>query len=159
MPEIDWTTQLELGVSRMDNTHREFVEHYNALANAAPEDFLAHLDTFIEHTEAHFAQENRWMEQVNFPGCHRGEHERVLEVVREVRRQAANGEMLYAGRLIEELPAWFENHTNGMDAALAFHLQTIGFDFEKESVPDTENTNWEGGCTCAPPDKTLKAEV
>ena len=154
MPGMDWTTQFELGVTQMDDTHREFVDYYNALANAAPADFLACLDAFIAHTEAHFAQENRWMERVNFPGCHRSEHERVLEVAREVRRLAANGDTLYATRLVEELPAWFENHTSGMDAALAFHLQTIGFDFENECVTaESGNTAWEGGCTCAPPDK------
>ncbi|HNQ75604.1 MAG TPA: cation-binding hemerythrin HHE, partial [Pseudothauera hydrothermalis] len=74
---------------------------------------------------AHFDQENRWMEKVNFPGCHRAEHDRVLAVMRDVRDRAAKGDLFLGRRLVEELPAWLDNHVNGMDAALAFHLQTI----------------------------------
>ena len=36
MPELQWKADFELGLARMDDTHREFVEHYNALARAAP---------------------------------------------------------------------------------------------------------------------------
>ena len=91
MPELQWKEDLELGVARMDATHREFVERYNALAGAGPDDFAARLDEFAAHTEAHFAQENRWMEAVGFPGCHRGEHDRVLAVVNDIRKRVAGG--------------------------------------------------------------------
>ena len=53
-------------------------------------------------------------------------------------------------RLIEELPAWFENHVNGMDAALAFHLDSIGFDFEQGTLkPLAEGEQRGAGCACA----------
>jgi hemerythrin-like metal-binding protein len=126
-----WTKQLENGLERMDATHREFVEHYNIVAKAltgAQEDFLAAYDSFVAHTEAHFAQENRWMEAVDFPPCHRGEHERVLAVLRAVRKRAVDGDLFLARRLVDELPQWFDGHTNGMDAALAFHIDSVGYD-------------------------------
>lgn len=128
-----WTKQLENGLERMDATHREFVEHYNIVAKAltgAQEDFLAAYDSFVAHTEAHFAQENRWMEAVDFPPCHRGEHERVLAVLRAVRKRAVDGDLFLARRLVDELPQWFDGHTNGMDAALAFHMNSVGYDVE-----------------------------
>jgi hemerythrin len=153
MPAMEWSDKLELGLGKMDDTHREFVECYNALLAAAPEAFIDRLDAFIAHTVEHFDQENRWMEKVNFPGCHRAEHDRVLVVLRDVRERAARGDTFLGRRLVEELPAWFDNHVNGMDAALAFHLQTIGFDVETERFPDdiaggcTQQTT--GGCACA----------
>ena len=53
-------------------------------------------------------------------------------------------------RLIEELPAWFENHVNGMDAALAFHLDSIGFDFEQGALKPLADGEQRGaGCACA----------
>ena len=61
----------------MDETHREFVECYNAVASAAPEDFVPAFDRLIAHTVAHFDLENGWMAAVDFPGCHRGEHDRA----------------------------------------------------------------------------------
>ncbi len=125
---MEWSDTLELGLAPMDATHQEFVACYNALASASEAEFLACFDAFIDHTVAHFEQENVWMAAVNFPGCHKAEHDRVLAVLHDVRKRAALGDMALARRLIEELPPWFESHATGMDAALAFHLETIGFD-------------------------------
>ena len=71
MPSLAWSADLDNNLAPMDETHREFVECYNAAANAAPDDFLRALDALIEHAKAHFDLENGWMEAVDFPGCHR----------------------------------------------------------------------------------------
>ena len=48
MPSLAWSADLDNNLAPMDETHREFVECYNAAANAAPEDFPAALDALIE---------------------------------------------------------------------------------------------------------------
>jgi len=152
MPQMEWSESLVLGLAPMDLTHQEFVRLYNALASSGAENFLAGLDAFIAHCEAHFDQENRWMEAVNFPGCHKGEHERVLAVMHDVRKRVEAGDLFLGKRLVEELPAWFENHAGGMDAALAFHLETIGYDTEtgRISSPDGRcGDSQKAGCACA----------
>ena len=68
------------------------------------------------------------MAAINFPGCHKAEHDRVLAVIVDVRARVEKGDVALGRRLIEELPQWFETHASGMDAALAFHMQTIEFD-------------------------------
>ncbi|MCB1962377.1 MAG: hemerythrin domain-containing protein [Rhodocyclaceae bacterium] len=125
---MQWTEELALGVGPMDQTHKEFVDCFNALAAAPNETFLAAFDAFIAHTVAHFDQENAWMAAINFPGCHKAEHDRVLAVIVDVRARVEKGDVALGRRLIEELPQWFETHASGMDAALAFHMQTIEFD-------------------------------
>jgi hemerythrin-like metal-binding protein len=129
---MEWSERYALGIVRMDETHREFIEFCNELAATEPESvgFLERLDAFIEHTAAHFDQENRWMEAVNFPACHREEHDRVLAVAREVRQRVEKGDLFLGRRLLEELPPWFDNHLDTMDTALAFRLKEIGFDTE-----------------------------
>lgn len=156
MSTLLWTRQLENGLEKMDATHREFVDHYNKVAEALKGDrdaFVAAYDAFVEHTEAHFAQENRWMEAVNFPACHRGEHERVLAVLRDIRKRVASGDMFLARRLVDELPQWFDGHTNGMDAALAFHLQSVGYDVDTGEFRPKAGGDGCGesgaGCACA----------
>ena len=134
MAMMEWTDNLELGLAPMDDTHREFVVCYNAMVQASDADFIDLLDAFAAHTEAHFNQENAWMEKVHFPGCHRAEHDRVLAVVNDVRKRVASGDLALGRRLAEELPAWFETHATGMDAALAFHLQTLGFNFDTGEI-------------------------
>ncbi len=142
---MQWSESLELELEPMDETHKEFVEHYNAVASAAPEDVLARLDALIAHTVVHFDQENRWMEAISFPSCHRAEHDRVLQVLRDVRDRLEKGDGFFARQLIQELPAWFNNHANTMDAALAFTLKSVGFDFERGAMPEGAVS---AGCGC-----------
>lgn len=145
MPRLEWRTELENDLARMDAAHREFVDLFNALATASGENLLSAYDAFVAHVEAHFAEENRWMEAVDFPGCHRAEHDRVLTLLHDIRARMGKGDLFFAKRLLEELPTWFEQHTNGMDAALAFHLNSIGFDVDSESMAEGSPLPAHGG--------------
>lgn len=129
MLRLDWSPDFELGVPAMDETHREFVDLLNALAEAPDAELLARLDAFIAHTEAHFAQENAWMAEIMFPPihCHKGEHDNVLGVMREVRNRVAAGQLELARVLARELPEWFRLHAATMDAALAQVIRATGF--------------------------------
>ena len=127
---IEWSDDLVLGVDTMDETHREFVAQLNAVAGVADEAMLAALDRFIEHTEAHFGQEERWMESMNFPPlhCHRDEHQGVLGIMREVRGMVADGKFEIGRVLARELAPWFTNHAATMDAMLAQFILAKGVD-------------------------------
>lgn len=157
---MEWKESFDLGLARMDDTHREFVELYNNLANSPSDRFVDDLDRFIEHTILHFEQENRWMDKVGFPACHKSEHERVLAVMQEVRKLVVAGDLFLGQRLVEELPAWFDSHATGMDAALAFYLNEVGFDFERECA--TRAASAGGGCSptgCSPAVTATEASV
>ena len=82
MPALVWSSDYELGLAPMDETHREFVDLVNRITEAGDAGLLAGLDELILHTVEHFAQEDRWMRESGFPPvhCHQTEHERVLEV-------------------------------------------------------------------------------
>lgn len=124
MTVLAWSEALALGHQEMDATHEEFVALLNAVGAAEGDDILPALDAFLAHTEAHFAQEEAWMEQHAFPraGCHRKEHGNVLEIVREVRRRVAEGSTGYGRTLAEALAEWFAVHASSMDAMLAIYL-------------------------------------
>ena len=125
MTVLAWSEQLALGHAEMDHTHQEFVTLLNAVGDAQGEAILASLDAFIAHTETHFAQEEAWMEERQFPprGCHAKEHAGVLEVAREVRGRVANGELQYGRTLAEALAEWFPVHASSMDAMLALFME------------------------------------
>lgn len=116
-----WSERLFSGYSPMDETHKEFVMLCAALSENTPETFLNRLDALIAHSISHFEQENQWMEENSFPpaGCHRREHDTVLEVMTEVRRRVELGEVDLGERLAEEMPLWFEHHVDTMDNMLA----------------------------------------
>lgn len=121
MSVFQWSPAFELGYEAMDATHREFVDLVNALAAADDAALPAVLDQFVAHTEAHFAQELRWMKGSGFPPihCHETEHERVLEVVRQVVEHVAAGDLELGRTLAREMPGWFADHAATMDTALA----------------------------------------
>lgn len=127
MALIEWSEKFALGVERMDDTHREFVEQLNALHAASDEEFVALLDRFIAHTVEHFEQEQRWMTEIDFPPahCHAQEHDGVLKIMREVRTMVTDGKREVGRVLTRELAPWFENHAATMDATLAFFLRCV----------------------------------
>lgn len=154
MAAMEWTEKLALGLGQMDDTHREFVEGYNRLLVLSGEALLAEMDAFIAHTVAHFDQENRWMAQVGFPACHKAEHDRVLAVCADVRKRMERGDAAIGRQLIEELPIWFENHVESMDAALAAYLDSIGYDTLTGEIRNPPPPDCEEGSTsacCTPP--------
>lgn len=139
MPVIEWTEALHLGDAATDANHEAFCTLLNAVAAAPDEAFLCALDAFIEHTEAHFAEENGWMEAAAFPPvhCHRNEHDNVLALCREVRKRAAAGEMALGRRLVAELPAWFAQHVDVMDRMMTTYLAQMGPGVRREAAAQT----------------------
>lgn len=136
MPVMVWKDCLVLDQGVMDDTHREFIALMNWIADASDEDMVMALDVFIAHTEAHFAQERRWMEQLAYEStsCHVREHDAVLETAREVRRRAAAGETGFGRVLARAVAEWFVNHAATRDAALAQHMKEAGFTPEPAAV-------------------------
>lgn len=124
MALLEWTDSLMLGEARMDDTHREFVDCLNALGDADDTGLVAALDRFIEHSDAHFSDENARMEATSFPPahCHVTEHTNVLNLCREVRQMVIDGKIEVGRVLARELAPWFTNHAGSMDTMLAYWL-------------------------------------
>lgn len=136
MSVMEWNESLVLGQGLMDETHREFIELLNRVAAAPDQEMLAVLDEFIRHTEAHFAQEQLWMEQMTYPPltCHVREHDGVLETAREVRRRVAAGEARFGQVLARAVAEWFSNHAASMDNVLAMYMKEVGYKPEETAV-------------------------
>jgi hemerythrin-like metal-binding protein len=114
-----------LGHPSMDATHQEFLDQVNRLNACSAEDFADLFLSLLEHTKAHFAAENTWMDQSGFPAAseHQGEHARVLgEMTRFAQRPHPRGIRLARAYVREQLPGWFKLHLITMDSALAAHL-------------------------------------
>ena len=126
---VDWNDQFELGVARMDAAHREFIDLLNRL-HASPREAIPTLFArLVEHAERHFGDEERWMQESGFPltSVHRGEHDRVLAILRETLQQLQAGDTASGQKLVMEMLAWFEQHAASMDLALARHLEAAGY--------------------------------
>jgi len=153
MAAMELTDKLVLGLTPMDETHMEFVDAYNRLLGVSGAELLIAMDAFIAHSVEHFEQENRWMEQIGFPPCHKAEHDRVLAVCRDVRKRMERGDAALGRQLIQELPLWFDNHVATMDAALSSYIVQIGFDTgtgEVRNPPKSDGDDGSSTCSTAP---------
>lgn len=125
IPEFTWSDRYLLGHKAIDDTHQEFVECVHALQEATDADIPAALEAFIQHAEAHFTQENGWLNAPDFPGggeCHIEEHEKVLSSAYDVREVVAQGRYDVARAYAQALVDWFPGHADYMDSALATWL-------------------------------------
>lgn len=135
-PALAWSEGLELGLSFMDDTHREFVDLL-ATAEASDDASLpAVWEALIAHTDDHFSREDAWMQATGFASgnCHSTQHKVVLQVLREGAQLAAVGDLAPARQMIKELAVWFPQHAQTMDAALALHLRGVGYDPDSGEV-------------------------
>jgi hemerythrin len=126
---FEWSDDLSVGVERIDAQHRELIARTNALLRALPGgggpasqaamETLLYLSAYVEE---HFADEERYMAEVAFPGlpAHRVEHLGFRETLRVlVRRFSLGGidEVLRRG-IEEEVCGWIVRHVLGTDRAI-----------------------------------------
>lgn len=120
---------LRLGEPITDATHVEFMRLLDA-ANMAPDEALpVALDEWIAHTQEHFAQEESWMEAMDFGPrhCHAAQHRHVLDIADRVREKLTNeGRIDLARELIGALHEWFAHHVQTMDAMMVASMLERG---------------------------------
>ena len=52
----------------------------------------------------------------------------VLQVMREGEKRGGQGDLAVVRQMADELGIWFPQHAQSMDAALALHLRSVGYD-------------------------------
>ena len=156
MPPLQWTDSLALGLPMMDETHHEFVDLLAKVVNASDDTLLPLWRKLVAHTDDHFAREDRWMQTTGFSSsnCHSAQHQVVLQVMREGDKRGSAGELAVVRQMADELGTWFPMHAQAMDAALALHLRSVGYDpvTGQVAMPQAlpaETIHGCGGSTCS----------
>lgn len=149
-PGLVWSDALSLSMPVMDQTHVEFVDLLAEVQAAPDGQLVSKWQALVDHTDAHFAQEDRWMLATGFaPGsCHMTQHSVVLKVLREGLQAGMQGQLTLIRQMAHELTLWFPHHAQTMDAGLALHLKSVGHDpFTGElSRPDALPSQAMNGC-------------
>lgn len=130
MSTLQWSDSLSLDLPFMDDTHREFVDLLATVVNASDADLLPAWKILIDHTHEHFEREDQWMLNTRFSSsnCHTMQHKVILQVMREGDVRGLAGELDVVRQMARELGIWFPQHAQSMDAALALHLRSVGYD-------------------------------
>lgn len=130
MTTLPWTEALRLGLPEIDHTHQAFVAMLAEAESAPDTELPERWQALIAHTEAHFSQEDRWMQQTGFSsaGVHMGQHHAVLQAMRGAQVLGERGQWDELRGMVSDLAAWFGQHAQIMDAAMALHLRSVGYD-------------------------------
>jgi len=119
---MDWTDDLKVGLTVIDEDHEVFVAQMNDAVAASDADFPARVAALVRHTREHFAREEAVMDEVGFfaTAMHKGEHRRVLALIDEMAATLAAGDLASVRAWVRtDLPAWFLEHRGTMDAVTA----------------------------------------
>lgn len=125
MAPIAWKPEFSVGDPAVDHEHRELVDLVNAAAGAILDgrpdaDVDRCLGDLLRAISAHFAHEERQMTRAHYDQLapHKGDHERLLDALRDIMDGAEAGKAPTAERLTAVLEAWFTDHFRTHDARL-----------------------------------------
>jgi hemerythrin-like metal-binding protein len=127
---VQWSPTLGLEMPLMDDTHQACIALLANVVQAPNETLLSRWALLIDHTQEHFDREDQWMADTGFAAgnCHATQHSVILQVMREGGKRGLLGELDLVRHMAYELGLWLANHIQSMDAALALHLRSAGFD-------------------------------
>jgi hemerythrin len=124
MTFLSWKPEYAIGLEEVDHEHRQMIELINDLYVALDQDDDETLGQFIGDIAvligAHFALEERRMQQANYPEyqAHKQDHEKLLDEIYDLadamHADAASGKE----QLREQLSDWFGQHFKTFDSRL-----------------------------------------
>lgn len=131
MTLLKWQDNFEIGIAEVDHEHRELIRLINAFHDALGtqrdgEQVEAFLGEVFAEVSAHFALEERVMRERSYDATaeHKGEHERLLDELRDIMDEQADGASLDDARLSDALAEWFGKHFRTQDARFHRSLKT-----------------------------------
>jgi hemerythrin len=133
IPIFQWREEYNTHIAEMDEHHRALFKTANKLYDeihsgrnqAVLEDTLNFL---FQYTEEHFTQEEKLMEDYDFPECeaHIKHHMRLIQEVQVLKRKYAAGEKRVDMSIINFLKDWILNHILTEDRKYGPYLNEKG---------------------------------
>ena len=134
MPFLEWKDTYNIGVKEIDNQHRGLFDIISKLFTSRlyePDGkyFFLMLKNFIEYTQVHFATEERYMQEAQYPKFaeHQREHElfiaQVSKLVQDIEKKKTDIE----NKTLDFLKDWYLAHILGTDRDLEESFRTKGF--------------------------------
>lgn len=124
-----WDPIYRIGVDVIDRQHQKLFDignrFYAAWRQHAPRAGLRRIfDELLEYTTYHFAEEERLMQQIDYPALpqHRANHEELVELVNHYRTQLKGRTTGAERRALEFLRTWLRAHVLDADRKIGVYL-------------------------------------
>jgi len=130
-----WNDSLLIGVTLIDNQHRELINRMDQLMHACSlgkggEEIEQTLRFVVSYIKEHFKDEEGLQTKHAYPeyAAHKKLHDgfvlRVIELVQEFQKLGTSTE--FTGKVNKTLIEWFVQHIRTEDKKLALHLKRAG---------------------------------
>jgi len=134
MPLMEWNQKMAVGVALLDADHQKLVQLINDLYDAmkdghSKEVLGSILDRLVDYTKFHFAHEERFFAQTEYPGAvaHKKEHDALAKQVLEVQTKYKGGAYgTLSLDVMNFLKEWLVNHIQGSDKKYGPFLNGAG---------------------------------
>lgn len=122
MPLMTWNNTLSVGVIEMDLQHKRLIDMLNQLFDAmstgqGAEVLKPVLGGLVQYTVTHFANEERYMKQFNYPDFarHKEEHDALTQKANELKNRLDKGQSMLSVETLTFLKTWLNTHIQGTD--------------------------------------------
>ena len=133
MKSIPWTERFSVGVKEIDLQHRGLLNIINQLIVSIEKEndwktTSAILDSLINYAYNHFATEERYMKEAEYPELlwHVGLHLEFIKKVFELSQEASLKGLEIQREVLTFLAEWYSNHVLGIDRQYMASLSAKG---------------------------------
>jgi hemerythrin len=134
MPFLEWKDTYNIGVKEIDNQHRGIFDIIDKLFTSRSYEpdgkyFFLMLNNLVEYAQVHFATEERYMQEAQYPkfATHLQEHQLFIAQVSKLVRNVENKEIDIENKTLDFLKHWYLAHILGTDHDLEKPFQAKGF--------------------------------
>jgi hemerythrin len=133
LPLIDWSDSLSVGLSVIDEQHKKLVEilnrlHDGSVSGKGNEQLKGILLELVQYTVDHFATEEKYFEEHNYPdtAAHKEAHAALVKQVAAFNDAFQAGDAKLSGDLFKFLRSWLNGHIRGTDKLYGPYLYEQG---------------------------------
>lgn len=133
LPQAEWSPGMSVGVSSLDDQHRQLFELLAEFQRASSADAEAALlrevvQGLVDYTKIHFAFEETLLIKHDYPelGIHRAAHRKLAEQVERYAEVASSGAGPLGAELYFFLRTWLNGHIRGSDRRYGPFLNAHG---------------------------------
>lgn len=131
---IEWTPNLSVGVSLIDDQHKILFERANQLFEAGKErrakEYISTMFDFLdEYTKQHFGDEEAYMEEIGYPQieAQKRAHAHFINELARLKSEyeKSGGNALVIINANKFVVDWITNHIRTMDRKIGEYVQTL----------------------------------
>ncbi len=133
MALINWNDSLSVNIKEIDVQHQRLIsivnELHDAMKSGKSKEILGKIFIGLQqYVATHFATEEKYMSQFNYPdyNAHKIEHTKLTQKVVELQKKFENGDPVLTLELMNFLKNWLQQHIIGTDKKYGPFLNSRG---------------------------------